>query len=925
MPERANDPRSVWRYPTGFPGMDKQVNPISVALPKLVNATGLDGRFIGALRPFPGMAGESLHGVPTPEGGHTVTTVTNVSFARYVSVQKGTSKHTLKGIVFLADSQSETGVNTSLYFAYRDSSDGGTDVVELEDFDDWDDFKVTGIDSFDVTASGRYIYLSISGDTTSSVDSFSGAEPPYNKAYFWDFKINGWDKFVAGFTNRFMGCMPLRIFGVDLNQDNSSVVVSDSGGATTSGSAVIDLSADTPDLSGVSDGDTVYLSGYSSGDSWSAVRTIDTDGVDDDNDTLTVTANLNFTDTDVVWAVRNEDSQQDSDTAFRSEVYSPGTGIPSGNYSYALQCVSRKHNLRSALRYYCKDNPTSSSSLRWRVTRMNLPVDEGGDTHQIKGNTHEHTCVIDWGIPHVDGFRLYRSTVDDSGNDVGPYELLDQLYLANDYVEKGAYTTGSGIVSVRIGHSPSADGATDAEAPYLSDLALVAQDNYNPYIDDFGPAPRFKLLQAYDGLLVGITNPAEPSSPDSTWGPAEQSPEAIAWSTLTQDEAENFPAANQYRTSDAGEKFLCLELAGDHLFAISNMGIYRVSRSGSQLGINRLQYRVGGISRWGATCVGSILFLVTPSGIKQIDANTGAIMSVTAMDRIILDDGEWADSLTSVHLEYDAKIGALVMLNTSTQEVYILWESTGALTKLEEVPWTFLAAGPDVKTDGPQRAYFVTSDAKIHIIDGAREMGKRSMCGVDADETVNGTCTAGTNSTTIIDSGATFPANCVGFKLHILSGDYQGESGTIEARDSDTQLTISALSGSPAVDDRYSVAPVVTKITLPNLVGQSGEPDPFVRKIAASTTCSFSSLGGETTSGDNPYFRAGMENPAGTLLGSAEGSFDSVPDKTTVRTSFAGGRLYPYLEFKGGNQDWELQAVMVKGQLSSSEGESRQT
>jgi len=821
--------------------MDAKMNPHAVALPNLVEATGLDGRFIGALRPFPGMADETVHGVPKPEAGHTITSISNIVLVKYVSIQKGTSGDMLKGLAIIADNQGGTG--KSLYFAYRDSSDNSTDVVELEDYASWDDFSLTSYSEVDITSLGRYIYVCISGDTTSTVTQWDDKEAPYNKAYFWDFKINDWDKFVTGFDARFMGLAARRLLGTPINEDDDGSYLGDSG------------------------------------------------------DTMA------------------------------AEVYGPtGHVTPPGEYTYAVELISRKHKLRSYLRVFTETAlGTPNSGLRWFIDEFNLPVDGGGFTNQIRGNTHSRTCLINWGIPHCDGFRLWRSPLNDSDSAFDKYTPVGQLYLVNDYIEKGTYDTSSAIFQFRVDHD-SIIGTTfnDAKSTWFNDGGLTIQTQYNAFLHEFHPAPRFKRLQAYDGLLVGITDVEEPTTPTSNWDDREKVPEAIAYSILTEDEPENFPPDQQYRADVAAERFYSLEPGGDHLFGVTNASVYRVTRSGSNLGINRLQFRIGGVSRWGQVGVGNSLFIVTPIGLKQIDGNTGAINSVPVLDRVILDDSEWAGTLGSVHVDFDARVGALILMNTSKKEAYILWESTGAVTKLEDIPWSFLTSGPDVLTDGANRAYFVTSSGATHVIDGSRAMGKRSMCGTTASETVNGTFTASTTSTELHDTAAVFPANCVGFKVHILSGDLDGESATVTSRDSDTQVTVDGFSGTPAVGDRYSVAPVVTKITLPVMVGQGGQPDPFVRKIGKSFMAAFSDLGGETGSDDtNPYFKYGFKQMS-TDLGSVEASFNVVPDKTVASLIRASTRPFPYLEFKGGNQDWELQQVLVHGVLSMSEAQSRQ-
>jgi hypothetical protein len=941
MPERQFDNNAPWTYELTKPSANFMVHPLAVQADDLVEAVGLDGRFVGALRTHPGFGDETLHGIPRPETGvTTIESITNIVFAKYVSIQKGTSGDTFKGIVYLADNQNADG--QAIYFACRDSSGASdlpngsdTDVVMLEDLADWTDFSIDqtlGAGQVDFTSMGRYIYFSASGDTTSTYATFQNKELPYNKAYFWDFKLNEWDKFTGTFDGRFMGLLPRRCLGTNLNEDNSSSIVYGTDATTTASNKVIQLDSGA-DLSSASAGDAVHLRGVTGGGlSWGSSHTIDAGGVNDGADQITVTPAPDVTDTSVSWTITTTNSSADSDNAMDTEVYSPTTGLPEGGvYTYAAELVSRKHNLRSYMRYRAKELSVAGS-LRWTLNRINLPIDQGANAQQIKGNAHTNTCVIHWGIPHVDGFRLWRTVLDDTGRDTGKYEPVASFYMVNDWVEKGTYITGSTTLTLQVGHSQTNDGAKDLDSTFYSDGGLPSQTKYDPFIDDFGPAPRLKRVHAYDGLLLGVSDVEEPTNLTDDWDVTEQIPEQIVWSSIVADEPENFPANNAHRkrTDDAAEKFLSFETAGDHCFAVSNMGIYRVSRSGSQIGINKLQFRLGGISRFGQTGIGNSLFLVTTAGLKEVDGNTGAIRSVRKLDRYLTDNNYWAGTLDSVFLEYDATIGALILLNTEKEEAIFMWESTGAVTTLENVPWVFLTGGPDVLTAGPQRAYFISSTGQVHAVDGAREMGKQTMCASGALETVNGTVTAGTNATTIIDSAADagsltgFPANCVNFEVHILSGDYAGESGTISARDSATQLTISALSGSPAVGDRYSIAPVVVRATLPQLISQGNQTDSFVRKITHSMSVALSDLSGEVTTSDpNGKMTLGMKQIL-TTLGSSEIDMNLVPDKMVAALNFHSTRIFPYFETKGSNMDYQVQSALIKGQLSISEAQSRQ-
>lgn len=855
MPERQGDNNAPWVYFAVDPGMDLKTNPIAVEQPKLVESVGVDGRYVGAIRPFPGFADASVHGVPRPSGSTTVTSITNVEFARYVSVQKGISNNTLKGIVYLAQNQAATG--KAVYFAYRDSETGNGDVRMLEDFASWVDFKPTVLHDYDFTSMGRYIYFSASADTTTTVASVSGKEAPYNKAYFWDFKVNSWDTFVTGFSQRFMSILPDRILGVLINQPSVDV------------------------------------------------------------------------------------TQKSSTEAYETAQYVTGAAgsgslydLPTGNYTFAAMLLSRKHNLRSKMRRLQRNPIGSGSSLVWRIFRTALI----SGARQIQNSTGtDPSSAHAWGLSHWDGMRLYRSVVDDLSDQIGSsaivYSSVNPLHIQENYVER--YLDGSLVDDETF--KVAQDNITPLNPPnayalsvgvrynsFMQDSALVQQDQYDPVLDDFGPAPRMKRIVAYDGMLVGVTDIREPTTLTKEWSEIERYPESIAWSIVTRypPEPENFPADHIYPLDDPAERVFVLEPAGDYLFAVTNAAVYRMVRSGAQLAINKLQYRMGGVSRFGAVGVGNTLFVLTKTGVKQIDGNTGEVAAVSALDRLIFDEGGWAASLTSVRMAYDAHAGCLILLNTSNKECVFLWEATGAVTKLEQCPWAYVTVGPDVLIDGPARAFFVTSTGDVHVIDANRTMGKRSMCGMGAGETANGLFTAGTTSTSLRTSTATFPVNVVGHKVYVLSGAQIGGIATVTARVSATELTVTGLSGAPAVGDRYSVAPIITRIVWPQLSGQGGGIDPFVAKIGSGLSVAFSNLGGESTSA---FGKINMGyRREGTTLASQEVTIDGIPDKCVSRVNYRDTRLFPYVEFKAGNLDFQLQALKVWGQLTGSEAQSRQ-
>lgn len=840
MPARRHDDQAKWFYPVRYPGMDMRRDDNAVDPRLLVDSVGVDGRFEGSVRTFPGFADESVHGIPAPEAGvTTIESIENIVLIKYVSIRRGTSPDSLRGLVILADNPAGDG--KALYFAYRDSSDGSSDVVLLEDFRSWSDIYPTTFDDFGISHLGRYAYFVNSGDLTVAATSWDGQEGPYNKAYFWDFKINTWDRYEGGFQGRFLGLLPERTLRVPVNSDKGGVL---------------------------------------------ATQVYDTQIAGDH-----------------------------------------GVSLPRGEYTLAVELISQKHRLRSFLRLRTENQTFSNSTLEWFTAAHKLPESTGGTNRQLHGDANiTVTAPLNWGLSHVDGVRLWRTPRNDSGVESGKYESSQRLYKVREYepfnhdVPGTTTDTESWYIADEDDHS--SNNARDIA--HISDDGLVTREEYSPSYHSFGPAPRMKRVLGFDGLLIGVTDPREPESPDEQWRPEDRLPESFVWSAIHLNEPENFPTLNYEELDDPNERILSLHAGASSAFAVSNMGIYRIVRSGTSLSITRVAYPVGGLNRYSAVAVGDTLYVVTKTGIREVDGLSGEIRTVRNLNRLVTDDKRWADSLDSVKVGYDSFAGCLVFLNTDLEELVLLWESTGAVTRVIDAPWTHLATGPDAKSDsGGNRAYLVDNAGSVHSIDAFRESGKVTMFGAGATDTVNGTVTS-TSSSQIIDSTASFPASAVGVRVYILSGDRKGESAKVSARPDSNTLTLdSSLSGSLAVGDRYAVGPVVVHLRLPRLTGV-GRDDPFIRKLTSSMSASLQDLKGEVNSSDpNAKVTLGLHSGS-QKLSEEESTISTVPDKVVTRANVGGTKLFPYLESYGANMDYEVDAVLVHGHLSISEAESRQ-
>lgn len=839
MPERQHDDHAKWFYRPTFPGMDLRMSPGAIDPRMLVEATGVDGRNEGGLRVFPGFGGASIHGIPAPEVGvTTIEQINNIQLVKYASVRKGISPDTLSGLVVLADNQTATG--KALYFAYRDSEDGSTDVVQLEDFTLWTDFKPTTFDQFDVSCLGRYIYFVNAGDSESTVSIVNLTAPPYNKAYFWDFKINDWDRYTGGWQGRLMGLLPERCLVTSVNTDR-----------------------------------------------------------------LGVPTNV-----------------------FDMELTGDDKPLPPGQYTFGAELVSQKHNLRSFLRLRTFTIPSTLFSIRYVMNNLWLPEDNPSPGyHQLlRQVSNSQTVPLHWGVGHVDGFRLWRTPQNDTGITAGKYRPVQRLYEYRPYEPLLDQPDGSGIAFWRfkIQDEDAIITSFTREIEHIADEGLFTSDEYSAEHHDFGPAPRMKRLLGFDNMLIGVTDQASPDDAglDESWTKQDRVPESIVWSAIHLDEPENFPVLNYEPLTDPSERVLNLYPGSSVAFALTNKSVYRIARAGTGVTVTRIVNSISAVSQNGAVAAGDTLYVLTAAGVKEIDGLTNEVRNVKLINRLIIDDRQWGRTLADVKVGYDSFAGALILLNTNKKEMVILWEATGAVTRVINCPWAFVTDGQDVLSDGVgQRSYLVTSDGSVSVIDAFRESGKVTMVGAGAFDTVNGQVTSA-SATAIIDSGAMFPQTVTGHNAYILSGDHEGSKVEITARVSDTELTVSGLPGALSVDDRYSIAPVVFHVRFARLSGM-GSDDPFPRKVGHSMSASVEALGGETGGSDpNAFIDMGLRTQD-TVLTTNPVRVNSVPDQVNVRANRGGAKMYPFLESYGANMDFEIDALLVRGQLSASEASTR--
>jgi len=469
-----------------------------------------------------------------------------------------------------------------------------------------------------------------------------------------------------------------------------------------------------------------------------------------------------------------------------------------------------------------------------------------------------------------------------------------------------------------------------------ADVSLTTLARLDPFKDDNAEAPeKLRLLAGYQGTLLRIGTMPLAGEPAVT----VDREEILSWGSLVRY------APEQCRITDAtplgsvqDERILTMVTAGDYAFAIGDSAIYRVHRNGSLLGINEVQTLVGGVGRYAAVGVGSALYFVGSTGLYVVDGATNEFQLVTSVDRIIQED--WRGSLGSIHMAYDQRLGALIVLNETRDEAILLWQNTGLTTNLEDVSFKFGTQGIDPETAGAARSFWIDSDGDIMTPNAEREddTAQTMVGGARAVGSVQVAWNAGfaSGSTpTVLKVPLTWKlvSQMAGAKIYFLSGGLNGTSATIATVDTVTnEITLTeAVSDPPASGDRYSIAPIVYEVIGWPIQDERIGPEVFIRKVIRAMRHHVLLLDGHTTNSgafanvnllmQHRMYKRGLLT-ATDILQTSEAQMSSDPTKNASSIPQAGSTLIPAWRQLASDLDFELLSGRVDGTVTMSGSES---
>lgn len=321
----------------------------------------------------------------------------------------------------------------------------------------------------------------------------------------------------------------------------------------------------------------------------------------------------------------------------------------------------------------------------------------------------------------------------------------------------------------------------------LTDQQLQLQDTFEPFVDPVRKPPKTDRINTFQGITV-----MKLTGDDA----GEQAVTDLIWTKTERVAPEEFGPDNVYPgPSNIGSVIQFIN-AGDFLLGITPVSTIRIQKAGIDMAIQPIHRGWGPLSRYAAVDFGPAVMIAGPRGLYFIEASSGRLQLIEAVDRLMTNNDEWlldilADQgsagAPNIQLAYDEPLGCIFILNSVKKEAICFWTKTSRVTIREDMPFTLATTAVHPVTGGARRAMFagiatggspafVQAD-KVFFPDSFREgpdvtptfenPGMQTMHGALNKATkVNGLATGGTVES-LIDTSNTFGMEVFGAFVHV--------------------------------------------------------------------------------------------------------------------------------------------------------------
>lgn len=674
-----------WRY--GFdawtsglgsdPGKVPPGNPAFVA--------GVDGRFDGELRRFPGFVRLSGNQDVSALGDPASLGELSVTWSRYVTFQKMPGSSVVVRGFLVADS-----VAGALEFWYR-FSDDSTGVIRRKDLTSMTGFLANVY--YDVCTRRNYMYL------------VSAGGPSYSFTIYWD--SNAGD-FVA------------RQFGPDSAALNAIIPGYQSGFPTSGGRAVAGNYGfayryrDTKRnrytrLSGMREQTLTANQKTCLQPSSAYISTPSTAPVYVHTSGTTAAINGGKT---IVTLAGSASATNDAYNGYALEI----TDTTSGTVVETRRITDYD----------------GSSKQATVATAFGAGVDAANSTYRVLEVTHERVQVfstISSGASTEPAggtfYKAYEGLVDLEGDNTGATDEAAGTLSRAGYWEAQLFVApgaGVDVTGANAGAASDGEGATS-----ISDNSLPGLYAYDLFDDEINRHDAFYAIAHFQDVTYGLVN-QDASGAGAYLDIVHSSPNKL--------DPENFPTTNVYRTRiQASQGHTCRFVeAADYLYLFGGNSIYRVQRVGATVGFTELLQGTPFIHKDAIVRVGSAIFAATENSILQVDARSGSASVIPGLDRLFRDRWKGAIQISSASSQsttlrggYDARMQCVFFHLPSVGETLCLWLGTGKISLLLGMNYQGVVSGPDLETGDAERAYFVSGSRYFVAADHNESMACQSF------------------------------------------------------------------------------------------------------------------------------------------------------------------------------------------------------
>jgi hypothetical protein len=833
-----------WSYTFPLPLLDVQQAFQAQVKPKLSRLVGVDGRYSGRLKRFPGWKEPDWTTGKTAKmdiSGLTIGGSQGASLFKPFVIQKGASgSKLLRGVLFLAN-DGGSPANDKLYAFF--SEDGAAittsnDPVEVHDFGTGDDRPAY----LDMTVDHDLIYL-VGEDTATAPNRI---EKLIRYAGSSGGGTNGWR--VVDWDSK----QPKR---VDVDPAHTQVPNTSPTGQAVPGYLLPNMTygfcyrfvypeqgfvgplspiqeIDTGSSSGVppwvqvcirlTSASLVPPTGYGNIFSRALLQVFrTTDYRFDDETGRSYGGNMYL----------EAEFEVPRETGTRTGTYNPNTGYVAGASPYitSADSIDTMGIAVGDIIYLCHPCPIKGLVLGasdqvddygWVVYRRTVTtVDTGFETIGLDRELGGPDFIPSYNATAAGTYWISKQGdgVDTSG---------DFQTLAVDAVR----SKPSAYIGLAL--APWAAGSDTPEG--LQDEALIhmpqlTAKDFSTFDTDGNP--RAKFVREYQDFFVYVTSASKEAG----------GYDVIRWGDVDFPRKGLIPVTNRRTLPNLNDEIKGLLEADPFMVVLMNNKILRLHRSGGNIADDLIHNRFGTLAADAAIVVGTNLYLPSPSGILLVDLTSGQVDALNATQHFFGEGsvaaegsgyvtGKWRADLANLQGAYDAELGALVFLNPDKHEMLIVWLNHGVLTHHIDVPFDRLISTGDLIAGGLEKAlFFNDTSARFYEINADRSALSRTTFSfpLETGLTYNGV-TDGATANKLTDSTATFSDRMEGHFVRVRQSSGVWKRAVINDNEGGGVLLLKDKKGDPTQIAAtsgliYAIGGIPMQVTMAPLSGHPEE------------------------------------------------------------------------------------------------------